>query len=377
MINRTCAAGILSAAKQLPVVAITGPRQSGKTTLVRALFDSKPYINFENLDDRMLAQKDPRGFLAQFPDGVILDEVQNIPELFSYIQVLVDECQKPGHIIVTGSQNFLLMQAITQSLAGRVAIFHLLPFSLREVGTNLSLKDQLFKGFYPRLYNNDIDPSLFYRNYIATYIERDVRMILNVMNLTQFQTFMQLCAHRVGQLLNLSSLALDCGIAVNTAKQWLSLLESSYIVYLLRPYHQNFGKRLVKMPKLYFCDVGLATHMAGIRYEDIDKHPLKGSLFENLVVMEFYKNMLPDPRIYFWRDKVGHEVDCLIDSTQGVQAIEIKSSQTIQSDFTKGINHWLKLNPNAKGSVVYGGAETRQAGGISYVPWTKLDKFAL
>jgi len=377
MINRKLGPHILSAAKQLPVVAITGPRQSGKTTLARSLFADKPYVNFENLDDRLLAKQDPRGFLAQFADGVVLDEIQNAPELFSYIQVFVDEHQKPGQIILTGSQNFLLMESISQSLAGRVAIFHLLPLSLEEIGQALPLKDQILKGFYPRLYQNEIDPNLFYENYIATYVERDVRLIKNVQNLSQFQIFMQLCAHRVGQLLNLSALALDAGISVNTAKQWLSLLESSYVIYLLRPYHQNYGKRLVKMPKIYFYDIGLATHLSGIRREDIDRHPLKGSLFENLVVMEFYKTLLPErPQIYFWRDKVGHEIDCLIDGKQGVLAIEIKSSQTIQQDFTKNLRHWLTLNPLAKASVVYGGSEHRQADNVQYVPWDKLSKFA-
>jgi hypothetical protein len=293
---------------------------------------------------------------------------------------LVDEHQKPGHIVLTGSQNFLMMESITQSLAGRVAIFQLLPLSLQEIGHASPLKDQLIRGFYPRLYNNEIDPKLFYRNYIATYIERDVRLIKNVHNLSQFQIFMQLCAHRVGQLLNLSSLALDCGISVNTAKQWLSLLESSYIIYLLRPYHQNYGKRLIKMPKLYFYDVGVATHLAGIRTEDIDKHPLKGGLFENLVVIEFYKMLLPDrPALYFWRDQVGHEIDCLIDGQQGISAIEIKSSQTIQSDFSKNLNHWIKLNDQTRQAscyVVYGGNEQRSSSGISYIPWNKMDRFA-
>lgn len=381
MIPRSLAPSILSTAKQLPVVAITGPRQSGKTVLVKTLFPEKPYVNFENLDDRLLARQDPRGFLAQFPDGVVLDEAQHLPELFSYIQVWVDEHQKPGHIILTGSQNFLMMEAITQSLAGRVAIFQLLPLSLQEIGQEigqaLPLKDQLFQGFYPRLYSRAVEPKLFYQNYIATYIERDVRLIKNVHNLSQFQVFMQLCAHRAGQLLNLSSLALDCGISVNTAKQWLSLLESSYIIYLLRPYYQNYGKRLIKMPKLYFYDVGVATHLAGIRREDMDRHPLKGNLFENLVITELYKMLLPDrPALYFWRDQSGHEIDCLMDGPQGLSAIEIKSSQTIQPDFSKNLNHWRHLNEQtqqASCSVVYGGNESRTSNGISYIPWTKLE----
>ena len=378
MIERSLAKHIIKAATQLPVIVVTGPRQSGKTTLVRDLFKDKPYVNFENLDDRMLAKQDPRGFLAQFSDGVVLDEVQTIPELFSYIQLFVDEHQKPGHVILTGSQNFLLMESISQSLAGRTAIFHLLPLSLEEVGTALPLKDQMVKGFYPRLYQHDIDAKLFYQNYIATYVERDVRMLKNVQNLSQFQLFMQLCSHRVGQLLNLSSLALDAGISVNTAKQWLSLLEASYVIYLLRPYHQNYGKRLVKMPKLYFCDVGLATHLANIRPEDLEKHPLKGLLFENMLVMEFYKRLLPDrPALYFWRDKSGHEIDCLIERGSDLLAIEIKSSQTIQPSFSKNLMHWKKLNPEAHSYVVYGGPEERSMGEITYRSWKNLDKFAL
>ena len=262
-------------------------------------------------------------------------------------------------------------------LAGRVAVFHLLPLSLKEIGSSLPLKDQLFKGFYPRLYSHEIDPYLFYSNYIATYVERDVRLIKNVHNLTQFQVFLQLCAHRTGQLLNLSSLALDAGISVNTVKEWLSLLEGSYIIHLLRPYHKNYGKRLIKMPKLYFYDVGLAAHLAGIRYEDLERHSLKGPLFENLVVMEFYKNLLPgSPPIYFWRDKVGHEVDCIIEGMNGISSIEVKSSQTIQPDFKRGLDHFLALNPDAKPYVVYGGSEYRQSTNIAYVPWQQLDKFA-
>lgn len=379
MIFRILSPHILKAAQQLPVIAITGPRQSGKTTLVKNLFPNKPYVNFENLDDRLMAQQDPRGFLAQFPDGVVLDEAQNVPDLFSYIQVRVDDHQKPGEIILTGSQNFLMMESISQSLAGRVAIFQLLPLSLQEIGHAIPLKDQLFRGFYPRLYSHSIEPKLFYQNYITTYIERDVRLMKNVHNLSQFQIFMELCAHRVGQLLNLSSLALDCGIAVNTAKQWLSLLESSHVIYLLRPYHKNYGKRLVKMPKLYFYDIGVATHLAGIRYDDMDRHPLKGALFENLVILELYKMLLPDrPSLYFWRDKAGHEIDCLMDGPQKISAIEIKSSQTIQADFSKNLKHWMRLTEQGQKiscSVIYAGNEKRSASGITYIPWEKMDKF--
>lgn len=377
MIKRALEKHILRAAQQLPVLFVTGPRQSGKTTLVRELFKHKPYVNFENLDDRLLAKQDPRGFLSQFADGVVLDEVQTVPELFSYIQVLVDTHQKPGHVILTGSQNFLLMESISQSLAGRVAIFHLLPLSLEEIGTTLPLKEQIFKGFYPRLYDQTIEADLFYQNYIATYVERDVRLIKNVQNLTQFQTFMQLCAHRVGQLLNLSSLALDAGISVNTAKEWISLLESSYIIHLLRPYHQNYGKRLVKMPKLYFFDVGLAIHLAGVREDDFERHSLRGSLFENLVVTELYKRHMPKkPPLFFWRDKVGREIDCVIDAPSGPMAVEVKASQTMQRDFEKNLKHWHTLNPDSPLYVVYGGEDFRRAGDVHYVPWKNMDKFA-
>ncbi len=377
LINRSLAPHILKAAQQLPVVTITGPRQSGKTTLVRSLFPDRPYINLEGLDDRRLAQRDPRGFLEQYPDGVILDEIQHLPELFSYIQLFVDERQKPGQIILTGSQNFLLMEKVTQTLAGRVAIFQLLPFSSREVKPSLPISAQMLKGFYPRLYSQAIDPKLFYDNYITTYIERDVRQLKNIMNLSQFRIFMEMCAYRVGQLLNLSSLALDCGISVNTAKHWLSLLETSYIICLIRPYHKNYGKRLVKMPKLYFYDVGIAAHLADVRADTIDRHPLKGNLFENMVMMDIYKSLLPDrPRLYFWRDKVGNEVDGLVETTQGLVAIEVKSSQTLQPDYTRGLFHFHKLAPDARSYVIYGGREEKRSEEVNYIPWSKMDKFA-
>lgn len=375
MLKRALSPFILSAAHQLPVVSITGPRQSGKTTLVRHLFPQKPYINFENLDERALAREDPRGFLAQFKEGAILDEIQHLPELFSYIQVLVDEEQRPGHFILTGSQNFLLMQGISQSLSGRVALFHLLPLSLAETQEQLSLDDQLYKGFYPRLYNTTIavDPKLFYRNYISTYIERDVRQITKVQDLSRFQTFMQICAHRVGQLVNYTSIAGDCGVSVNTVKDWLSLLETSYVIYLLRPYHKNFGKRLIKMPKLYFYDVGLACHLANIPRENLAFSSLKGPLFENMVVLDLYKAYLPEvPPLFFWRDQSGHEVDCLIDTPQGLQAIETKSSQTAQGDFTRGLKRFQHIAPNIKGTLIYGGDAQRTVQDITYMPWISL-----
>ncbi|MCK5838673.1 MAG: ATP-binding protein, partial [Bacteroidales bacterium] len=321
MIKREITKKIREVAKYFPVISITGPRQSGKTTLARNEFSDLPYVSLEESDNRRYAQSDPRGFLSEYKEGAVFDEVQHVPELFSYLQSVVDETDLTGRFILTGSQNFLLLEKITQSLAGRVGVFKLLPFSLPELNrANINIDDALsyiFNGSYPRCYDKNIPPGIYFPSYIQTYIDRDVRQIKNITDLNLFSRFIRLCAARTGQLLNLSSIATDCGISHSTARSWLSILEASYIIYLLKPHHSNFNKRLVKMPKLYFYDSGLLCSLLGIiNINQLRTHYLRGGLFENMVISEilkYYFNRGIEPPVYFWRDKHGHEIDCLID----------------------------------------------------------------
>ncbi len=382
MIPRQIEIKIRQATKQYPVITLTGPRQSGKTTLIRAMFPEMQYFSLEDPELRHLAGEDPRGFFAQFQEkGVILDEVQRTPDLFSYIQTRVDEVDRPGQFILSGSQNFLLMKNISQTLAGRCAIFHLLPFSVNELRQlshpvledigqkilpipepeNGNLFDFLFTGFYPRIHDKKLDAQGWLKNYTQTYLERDVRDLINIGDLESFRRFMSLCAGRIGQLLNLSSLASDCGITHTTAKRWLSVLETGFIVTLLRPHYQNFNKRLVKSPKLYFVDTGLLCYLLRIRNpEDLFLHASRGAIFENYVVAELLKKRLHDglePDLYFWRDSAGHELDIIIDLGSRLIPIEIKSSHTIAKDFFKGLNYWKKLakKPSALSALIYAG----------------------
>ncbi|MFH1846287.1 MAG: ATP-binding protein [Candidatus Omnitrophota bacterium] len=365
-----------------PSIALIGPRQSGKTTLVKKIFPKKPYVLLEDPETQQFAINDPRGFLSQFPSGAVIDEAQKAPQLFSYLQGIIDKENKPGMFILTGSQNFLLMEKITQSLAGRIAILKLLPFSVKELNSaNISFEhyeDYLFKGFYPRPYDIKIDPSNFYSNYVQTYLERDLRLLKNVHDLSTFHTFLKMCAHRTGQLVNLSSIANDCGINHNTAKAWLSLLETSFIVFLLRPYYKNYNKRLVKMPKLYFTDPGLASYLAGIQDTNhLSNHPLKGPLFETLVISELLKkrfNSAKDNNLYFWRDKTGHEIDCLIENRSQLFPIEIKSGRTISEDYFKNIKYWNKLSGNdpALSYIVYGGTAEQKRKTANILTWQKI-----
>jgi hypothetical protein len=382
MIPRQIEIKIRQAAKQYPVITLTGPRQSGKTTLIRVMFPEMQYFSLEDPELRHLAGEDPRGFLAQFQEkGVILDEVQRTPDLFSYIQTRVDEVDRPGQFILSGSQNFLLMKNISQTLAGRCAIFHLLPFSVNELRLlphpvmedigqkilstpepeNGNLFDFLYTGFYPRIHDKKLDAQEWLKNYTQTYLERDVRDLINIGDIESFRRFMGLCAGRVGQLLNLSSLASDCGITHTTAKRWLSVLETGFIVTLLRPHYQNFNKRLVKSPKLYFIDTGLLCYLLRIRNpEDLFLHASRGAIFENYVVAELLKDRLHaglEPDLYFWRDSAGHELDIIIDLGSRLIPIEIKSSHTIAKDFFKGLNYWKTLvkNPSVPSALIYAG----------------------
>ena len=380
MIERTLASKILSLAQKFQVITLTGPRQSGKTTLVRATFPALPYVSLEEPDIRQIALTDPRGFLSNYPNGVILDEIQNTPELFSYIQRIVDE-NRQIQFILTGSSNFLLMEKISQTLAGRTAILHLLPFSLKELEPLTEPYENLiFKGQYPRIYDRTIPPPDFYPSYIQTYVDRDVRMIKNIGDINAFIQFTQLCAGRIGQPLNNASLANDAGISPNTAKSWLSILESSYILYRLQPYHRNFNKRLIKSPKLYFYDTGVACSLLGIHeQEQVNLHYMKGSLFENLILNEFIKrsfNRGENRQPYDWQDNHGKEIDCLLVNGEKVTAIEIKSGKTISISYFENLNYWRSLTtlPENQEYVVYGGDQSMQTSAGTLISWKDLDR---
>jgi len=369
-----------------PVVAITGPRQSGKTTLVRAMFAERPYLSMEDLDARDFALRDPRGFLAQFPDGAVLDEVQRAPELFSYLQTRVDEERRQGLFILTGSQQFDLLSSITQTLAGRVALVPLLPFTLGEVESAgqapASLEELLFKGLYPPIHDRDLDPGIWYGNYVRTYVERDVRQMISVRDLSAFQRFIRMCAARTGQLLNLSSLAIDCGITHNTARAWLSVLEASYLVHLLQPHHRNFNKRLVKTPKLYFYDPGLAAWLLGVQTDaQLVTHPQRGALFETWVISELLKarfNRALSSNLYFWQDRSGYEVDAVIDQGETLIPVEVKSGQTIVPDFFRNLERWAAIAEDAGGRpwLVYGGDRRQSRSTVEVVPWKEIKELA-
>ncbi|MDW7730419.1 MAG: ATP-binding protein [Bacillota bacterium] len=370
---------IIELAGKYPVVSVIGPRQSGKTTLVRATFPEKRYVSLEDPDTREFAQTDPRGFLSTYTASVIFDEVQRVPHLFSYIQTIVDQKQKSGQYILTGSSNYLLQENLSQTLAGRVAILKLLPLSIEELidaGYPVNnYEEYIFKGLYPRIYDHQLDPEMWYAGYIQTYIERDVRLIKNITDLSAFQRFIKLCAGRIGQLLNLSALGSDCGISHNTAKSWLSILESSFIIFLLQPHFNNFNKRLVKQPKLYFYDPGLAASLLGIESEDqLDTHYLKGGLFETFIISELAKfrfNRSFEPQIYFWRDNKGSEIDCIIEHKNKLIPVEIKAGKTIGSDYFKMLNYWSALAAGKAGPsfLIYGGNESQSRSQGQVIGW--------
>lgn len=382
MLNRSTFSTAQRLAQGFPVLAITGPRQSGKTTLARALFADKPYVTLEDLEERSFADSDPRGFLARFPQGAILDEVQRCPDLFSYLQGVVDQRGRMGEFILTGSQQFGLMSSISQSLAGRVGLLQLLPFSLAELNDGgvlpATLDEAMLRGCYPPLYDRPVAPGDWFPNYVATYLERDVRQLLAVRDLSLFQRFLKMCAARSGQLLNLSALAADCGISHVTARQWLTVLEASYIVYLLRPHHQNFGKRLVKMPKLYFLDTGLLAYLLGIRdAESLAIHASRGALFETLVVSECVKHQFNAGQVaelYFWRDSAGHEVDLLIPQGSRFMPVEIKSGATFSGDWIAPLRKLSALFGEAAltPGIIYGGDGQYEREGCQVSGWRAL-----
>lgn len=381
MLARSATATLKQLAAWYPAVVLTGPRQAGKTTLSRAVFPDKPYRSLEDPDQREFAVSDPRGFLAQFPDGAILDEVQRAPELFSYLQTWLDADRRMGLFILTGSQQFGLNQSISQSLAGRVGYLHLLPFTHGELLAGFapkSLETMLLQGFYPPVFDRGIPPHVWYADYVATYIERDLRQLINVRDLAVFQRFLRMCAARTGQMLNLSALAADCGITHNTAKSWISILEASYLVVLLPPWHRNLGKRLVKTPKLYFLDTGLAAWLAGVRKaSDLGLGALRGALFETWVVSEFTKHLcnhaLPN-RLYFWRDSAGNEVDLLVEhGPETVFPIECKAGRTVAADWFKPLQNFCKASDAPASALIYGGQENQPRSETPVFGWRGME----
>ncbi|MDK2977960.1 MAG: uncharacterized protein PWP52_674 [Bacteroidales bacterium] len=365
------------------VVAVTGPRQSGKTTLVKFVFPDKPYVTLENPDNRQFSVDDPRGFLSQFPEGAILDEIQRNPLLFSYLQEIVDNNPSSGQFILTGSDNFLLNEQITQSLAGRVGYLNLFTFSLKEIKEyNLSYteNDFILNGFYPPVYDQNIAVQEWIPGYIRTYIERDVRQLKNVSDLLIFEKFMRLLAGRTGQELNYTSLSVEVGVDVKTIQSWLSILVSSYIVYLLPPFYKNYNKTIVKRPKLYFYDTAIACSLLGIqKTEHLTSHPLRGALFECLIVSEIIKqqyNTGNNESLYYWRDKTGREIDLIMDKTSSFIPIEIISGKTIHNEFFKNLRYWLKLTGEKQGKVIYAGdSDQKRSEGIDIISWENLNDF--
>lgn len=387
MISREISPHLISLAQQFPVVAVLGPRQSGKTTLVKNTFLEYSYVSLEDLDTRSSAKNDPRFFFKTYENkkGLIIDEIQEVPELLSYMQGIVDKEYKPGFFIITGSQNFLMLEKVTQSLAGRVALLTLLPLTVSELEQAKKLPsdldDLLIKGFYPRLYSQNISTDAWISSYINTYVEKDVRQVLQIGDVLSFQKFIKLCASRVGNLINYAELARDCDINPHTAKAWLSVLETSYITKLLIPYHQNFNKRLIKSPKLYFYDTSLICFLLGIKtVDELRLHPMRGPIFESFVISELFKyryNEGRQPTIYFWRDVQGHEIDCIIEKTFGTTIpIEFKSGMTINNSFFKELIEWKNISKqkDSPAYIIYGGNSLQQNSNGTLIPWNQIKK---
>lgn len=381
MIARNIAGKIIDLHEKYPVIALTGARQTGKTTLLKSIFNDLPYINLEDLDNRTLAETDPRGFLSNFPNGAVIDEVQQVPQLFSYIQQIVDN--QDIRFVLSGSQNFQLLENITQSLAGRTAVLSLMPLSLSELANSgyvfESFEDIVFKGFYPRMFDKDIPATDFFPYYINTYIERDVRQIKNIENISLFSNFLQLCAGRIGQILNLQSLANDIGISPNTVKAWITVLEASYILYLHKPHFNNLNKRIIKSPKIYFYDTGLACSLLQINSpQQLKTHYLKGGLFENFVINEiskYYWNKGIKPPVYFWQNKHKKEIDLIIDKGVVSYPIEIKAAKTKNISLLENLAYWNKLTPTSSSflNLIYGGDENFKTSLGNFVSWQNID----
>jgi len=383
MISRSIQSTVEQLACSFPAITITGPRQSGKSTLCRMVFAEHPYANLEQADIRRFASSDPRGFLGQYPDGAVIDEIQRCPDLLGYLQVIIDENPAPGRWILTGSQNLLLLESVSQSLAGRVGVLHLLPLGREEVlrfgAPPDSLDQQMLTGGYPAIYDRNIPPEQWYASYVSTYVERDVRTITNVGDMLAFQRFIELCAGRTGQLLNMASLAGDAGISQPTVKSWISVLETSFLTFRLSPYHANLRKRLVKMPKLHFYDTGLVCWLLGIRTaRELRNHPLRGSILETWVVSEIIKRRMHQgvnrPCFYF-RDQRGREADMVIDRHDRLQVVEVKAGQTVTDDVLRiasKASRLLSADRSVESFLVYGGQSSQQRTDVTVLPWSDL-----
>lgn len=383
MIKRQISDRILECAKGFPAVAILGSRQSGKTTLAKSLFKKHRYVSFENPDIRKWANADPRDFLEKHNTRIIFDEIQKCPHIFSYLQQIIDERNKSGDFIFTGSQNYLLMESITQSLAGRAGINYLLPFSTREIRRSrkfgLTLEDYIITGGYPRIYDKKIKPADFYQSYLNTYLQRDIRLIKNITNYDNFLKFLGLIAGRSGQVLNLQALSEDSGIASNTIKEWLNILETSFIVFRLGTYHRNYNKRLIKSPKVFFHDTGLLCHLMNIRDAgQYSAHYYKGNIFENFIISEIVKynyNNGTNYPLYFWRDNHRKEIDLIIDKGLGPVAVEIKSAKTFNTEFSNGLKYWKKISNVSDKNLylIYAGDLEMKRAGINVLNWRKSE----
>ena len=386
MIPRTASARLRRLLQGFPVVTVTGPRQSGKTTLVRALLPDRPYVSLESPAAREFARQRPADFLRQFPQGAVIDEAQHAPELFSELQSVVDASGQMGLFVLTGSQNLSLLSRVTQSLAGRTALVELLPLSIGELRAagrlDTAYATHLVKGFFPAIYSRDLDPHEWLQAFLVTYAERDARQLTAIQDLGAFQRFLNLVAARTGQLLNMQALGSDAGVSDKTVKHWLSILEACYLIHYLRPHGAHFGKRLIKMPKVYMTDVGLAAALIGIQdATQVMAHPLRGALFETMVVNELLKARcnagLREP-LYFWRDNIGTEVDVVLERGADIAAIEIKSGPTVASDAFGGLNKWRKYAAERGNyaaihpALVYGGDSRFTRDGVDVMPWAGL-----
>ncbi len=393
MLTRTLSHYLLRDAQYYPIVTVTGPRQSGKTTLVKAAFPEHEYVSLEETEPRFFARENPREFLKRYAGPVIIDEAQRVPDLFSYIQTAVDEDDFGGRFVLTGSQNFLLMEQVSQSLAGRCGILNLLPFGRAELEeqekplpegpeslfsnrkTRLDLWETVYRGFYPRIHDKQIPPEVWLSDYVQTYLERDVRTLVNIGDMERFERFLMLTAGRTGQLLNFAALADASGVSLDTAKRWISVLKTGFIVFLVQPNHRNFNKRIIKSPKLYFYDTGLVCHLLKVRNpEQVQTHPLRGALFENLIMAETVKAYIHhrlQPPVYFWRDQTGHEIDLLLDTGDTLYPVEIKSGQTVSSSMFDTLRWWCGQAelPLSNAAFVYGGEEYQSRNEISVRPW--------
>lgn len=378
MVKREAQQKIKELAKKFKAIAVTGARQTGKTTLLKTIFKSKPYVSLESPDIRRYASDDPRGFLSNYPKGAILDEIQRVPELFSYLQEILDNTKEKGLFILSGSNNFLLQQNISQSLAGRVAYLNLLPFSLKELQTGSYLAEDtntiLLNGAYPPIYDQQIAAKDWCSNYFRTYIEKDIRLLKNISDLNTFEKLVYLLAGRTGQELNIQSLAVEVGVDHKTIQAWISLLESSFILFLLRPHHANFNKTIVKRPKVYFYDTAIVCFLLGIKnIKQLQLHPFRGAIFETMVVSELVKQRTNKGELinlYYWRDKTGHEIDIIIDNGDELIPIEIKAGQTATKEYFKNIKYWQNLSGQKTAFVLYAGEfKQKHSDGITLLPY--------